>query len=195
MTGGQSLVYVGLTVYWAVLVAELIGDKTIYTVTSLAVRFPPAIVFAAIVCAYSVKMAVAALLGNLFATLPANELAIVSTSAFFLSALMIGIRRGRGERPAPLRWQSGAAACFTSLFFTEWGDPAQFVAAACSARFHAPLTVWLAGTVAMMTKGGLVLAIGLQLRNRVPQQLLQRLATVTLLFLGAISLAELVRMS
>lgn len=36
---GLSFGYLVLVVYWTVLVAELVGDKTMYIVSSLALRF------------------------------------------------------------------------------------------------------------------------------------------------------------
>lgn len=191
MHAGKSLVYVAATVYWAVLIAELIGDKTIYTVTSLAGRFRKSMVLLAILAAYAIKMAFAALFGSVLGRIDAPRMAMISALAFFVSAVLVIIR----QPPEKLETTAArdAGACFAALFLTEWGDPGQLAAAACSATFHAPLLVWVAGTLAMATKGGLALIVGLKLRSRLPQPLLRRCAAATLLVLGVLSLTQLKR--
>ena len=44
--------YLVLIAYWTVFIAELVGDKSIYTVSSLAIRFRPIIVLGALVVAF-----------------------------------------------------------------------------------------------------------------------------------------------
>ncbi len=48
--------YLLLVAYGLVFIAELVGDKSIYTVSSLTLRFRPFIVFGALVCAFAAKM-------------------------------------------------------------------------------------------------------------------------------------------
>jgi putative Ca2+/H+ antiporter (TMEM165/GDT1 family) len=60
------------------LVAEPIGDKTIYTITSLASHYSPAAVYVGITVAFMGKM--------LFAEIPANITAVVSAPILFGTA-------------------------------------------------------------------------------------------------------------
>jgi len=63
--------YVLVTSYWTVLVAELIGDKSIYTVASLTLRFRARPVLFGMTAAFGGKMLAAVLLGQLLMQLPA----------------------------------------------------------------------------------------------------------------------------
>jgi putative Ca2+/H+ antiporter (TMEM165/GDT1 family) len=184
--------YVALGVYWAVLVAELIGDKTIYTVASLALRFRPTTILTAIVIAYSLKMAVAVTLGSFLVVLRSPIVAFISAGAFFASALAITLRKPESASlPDVSGWGRGAMTCFTSLFMTEWGDPGQVVAAASAARFHPTMIVWLGGVLAMITKATLSLVVGHKLRDHLPQRALRVAAAISLSVLGIVTLTQI----
>jgi putative Ca2+/H+ antiporter (TMEM165/GDT1 family) len=185
-----SVAGVFAAVYWSVLVAELIGDKSIYTVTSLALRFPRRIVIAAIVVAYSVKMGCAVLLGGLLLRLPGRTLTLVSAVGFLAAAIAIVVRGEKEEKTPDVDWRRGAFACFASLFLTEWADPGQMVTVAASMRTGLPVVVWAAGTLAMTTKGMLALVVGVKLRDRLPQRLVRAVAAVSLTVLGLVALAS-----
>src|ERR1700719_541620 len=60
-----SFGYVVLLAFWSVLVAELVGDKSIYNVASLSLRFRPGIVFASITTAFAAKALAAVSLAQL----------------------------------------------------------------------------------------------------------------------------------
>ena len=73
--------YVLVASYWTVLVAELIGDKSIYTVASLTLRFRARLVFLAMVAAFGGKMLAAVLFGGLLTQLPAGLVTAASAAA------------------------------------------------------------------------------------------------------------------
>ena len=175
-------------VYWSVLVAELIGDKSIYTVTSLALRFPRRIVLAAIAVAYAVKMACAVLVGGLLLRLPGHLIAWISAAGFLIAAMTVTFERDEQKEPVSGRWRNGAVACFASLFITEWADPGQMVTVAASARTAMPAVVWLAGTMAMTTKGTFALLFGVTMREHVPRRITRAVAIVSLTLLGVFAL-------
>jgi len=175
-------------VYWSVLIAELIGDKSIYTVTSLALRFPRRIVLAAIVIAYAVKMGCAVLVGGLLLRLPGHLIAWISAAGFLVAALTVTFEREEKEERTSGRWRDGALACFASLFVTEWADPGQMVTVAASARSAMPVVVWLAGTLAMTTKGAFALLFGVTMREHVPRRITRAVAIVSLTLLGVFAL-------
>jgi putative Ca2+/H+ antiporter (TMEM165/GDT1 family) len=58
---------------------------------------------------------------------------------------------------------------------------------ALTAQFHFPLATWLGGTLALMTKAGLAIALGVKLRDRIPERRLRALATASCCVLGSIS--------
>jgi putative Ca2+/H+ antiporter (TMEM165/GDT1 family) len=188
--GNASIV---LLAYWTVLLAELLGDKSIYTVASLGMRFPMAAVFGGMVAAFGAKMMVAVWLGHALSALPPRLMNLVSAAAFFLSALVIWIQRPElvvEESPSSSRSFRAAAVCFLSLFFTEWGDPGQIAAAALSMRTQSPWAPWLGGTFALVTKGTLALTLGYGLRDRLPRGTLRRFAAATCCVLGLSAVIE-----
>jgi putative Ca2+/H+ antiporter (TMEM165/GDT1 family) len=185
--------YAVLTTYWTVLVAELVSDKSIYTVASLSLRFRAGLVFWGTAAAFGGKMLVAVLFGHILVQVPGRLAASLSALIFFLAALFIWIRK---PAPFPERitalpvWSRTTIVPFASLFLTEWGDPGQITAAALAAQFHLPLPVWLGGTLALMTKGGLGMTLGLKLRDRIPQKGLRVLAACSCCLLGFLVLGE-----
>jgi putative Ca2+/H+ antiporter (TMEM165/GDT1 family) len=183
--------YFALLAFWTVLIAEIVGDKSIYTVGSLALRFRPLLVFGGITLAFAGKMFVAVLLGRVLVLLSPQRAAVLSACAFFLSATLIWF----GEKDeTPRRTVSNTSSlqaafvCFATLFFTEWGDPGQIAAAALALKSHWLLATWLGGTLAMMTKGTLAMTLGVKLRDRIPRRTLRTVACTSCCVLGVLAL-------
>lgn len=192
MTTG-TFVYTLVASYWTVLVAELIGDKSIYTVASLSLRFRAGLVFCGMLLAFGGKMFVAVLLGKVLVQIPANRAAALSGLVFFLAAAFTWFRAPEeaGELPpAPASWLRATLVPFASLFLTEWGDPGQISAAALTAQSNQPTAAWLGGTLALTTKGVLALTLGLRLRERVNRRALRVLATASCCLLGVLALRD-----
>jgi putative Ca2+/H+ antiporter (TMEM165/GDT1 family) len=185
--------YTFLASYWTVLVAELIGDKSIYTVASLSLRFRAGLVFLGMLVAFGGKMLVAVLLGRVLVQVPAHWAAALSASIFFLAAAFTWFR-GSGDAPArppaEASWRRAALVPFASLFLTEWGDPGQISAAALTAQSNMPLAAWLGGTLALTTKGALALTLGLRLRDRINERALRVVATASCCVLGVLALRD-----
>ena len=183
--------YVALVTFWTVFVAELVGDKSIYTIASLSLRFRKGVIFTAITVAFAGKMLAAVLLGKIIVQLHSQWTDVLSAVAFFLSALFIWFKEPEpiaAERPVSAGWWRAAAVCFASLFLTEWGDPGQIAAAALAIKSHSLAATWLGGTLAMAAKGGLAIAAGIKLRDRLPQGMLRALASASCSVLGVLSL-------
>src|SRR4029077_21186780 len=85
--------YALLTTYWVVLVAELVGDKSIYTVVSLSLRFRIGLVLAATVIAFGGKMLVAILFGQFLIRIPVRSAASFSALIFFSAALLVWYKK------------------------------------------------------------------------------------------------------
>ena len=186
----MGFLYVFLVSYWTVLVAELIGDRSIYTVASLSLRFRARIMVVGMFLAFGAKMFVAVLAGQALVQIPAHWTAVLSMLIFFTSAVLIW-----SKKPSPipdpdapnLKWSRALLVPFAALFLTEWCDPGQISAVALTTQSHLPIAVWLGGTLAMMTKGGLAMTLGLKLRDRIPERRLRALATASCCVLGVIS--------
>jgi putative Ca2+/H+ antiporter (TMEM165/GDT1 family) len=182
-----------LLAFWAVLIAELVGDKSMYVLASLALRFRWAVVLAAFTLASATKMMVAALLGSAIIRFQSRWTYLISAIAFFVSAILIWV--DEPPEPGPGRttttgWLRGAAVCFGSFFLAEWGDPGQIAAAALVLKSHLVLATWTGATLALMLKGGAVLALGLQIRDRLPLRTLRILSSGSCCILGIIAIGE-----
>jgi Ca2+/H+ antiporter, TMEM165/GDT1 family len=183
-----------MAAYWTVLLAELLGDKTVYTVASLAVRFRPGVVFGATIVAFAGKMLAAVLLGSVMVHFLANWTAALSAVALFISAALIWFRKPeprRSETLAARGWSQAAIVSFASVFLTEWGDPGQIAAAALAAQSKIWVAVWFGGTLALTTKAAVALTVGLKLRNWMPDGVLRGLAAASCCVLGFLSLVGL----
>jgi putative Ca2+/H+ antiporter (TMEM165/GDT1 family) len=194
VTEGISPAYIIPLAFWTVLIAELVGDKAVYTLTSLTLRFRAGLVFIAFAVASSAKMLVAVLLGSFVIRFQSHWTYVISGVAFFISAILIW-RDEPGaalpnDQPRSESWTKGALACFAAFFFTEWGDPGQISAAALVLKSHMVLGTWLGGTLALMAKGAVAMSIGMQIRHRLPQRTLRLLASASCCVLGVLALGE-----
>jgi putative Ca2+/H+ antiporter (TMEM165/GDT1 family) len=188
-----SFVEVVLLAFWAVLIAELVGDRSMYALASLSLRFRWAVVFAAFTIANASKMAVAVLMAHVITRLELHWTYVISSVGFFISAIVIWLDEApeiaqAGGRQAA--WPRGVLVCFCSFFLTEWGDPGQIAAAALVLRFHLALAAWLGATLALMLKGGVAIAVGLQIRDRLPLRTLRVLSSASCCILGILAIAE-----
>jgi len=96
--------------YATVLVAELVGDKTLYTLGSLATQFRLGPILVGAAMAFMIKMLIAVLLGRQLAELPESAVSAVHTSrsgcvggatASRPASAREGTSRIRSRRPRP----------------------------------------------------------------------------------------------
>lgn len=182
-----------LLAFWAVLIAELVGDKSLYALASLALRFRWAVVFAGFAVAGAAKMMVATLLGSAIMRFQGHWTYLVSAVAFFVSAVLIWVDEepeAGQENLGRAGWRKGIVVCFGSFFFTEWGDPGQIAAAALVLNSHLVLATWIGAALALMSKGAVVLILGMQIRNRLPHRALRILASGSCCVLGVLAIGE-----
>lgn len=190
------MITVLLASYGAVLVAELVGDKTLYTLCAIVSRYRPAPVLVGAALAMMGKMAVAVLLGGLVASLPGWMMATISAATFFGMALVLGLAAERAEPAQALeqpRSTRAAVAGFMSVFLTEWGDIGQITAALLAARYQQPAVVWFGATAALVTKAVLAMTLGMGLRRWVPRRPLRITAVSLLLVMGTLALLRVDR--
>ena len=179
----------GLAVFGAVLTAELLGDKLLYTVAAIAGRYTLSGVGVGLALAAGGKMFCAVALGRIISALPTAIVSLVTVATFVIAGLAMWRRypdaaAARKQRGA----QSGALVTFGSVFFTEWGDLAQITVASIAARTHAPIIVWIAGTAALLTKGALAVTIGFGLRRFLPLRVMHYASVMSCLAMAAIAI-------
>jgi putative Ca2+/H+ antiporter (TMEM165/GDT1 family) len=86
-----------------------------------------------------------------------------------------------------------ALASFGVLFAAEWGDASQLATAALTARYDAPVAVFLGSFLALVAVATLAVLAGRQLTKRVPLHLIQRGAGMLFAAFALIAAAEAIR--
>jgi len=188
-----SAISIVLTAYWTILVVELIGDKAIYTITSLASRYSLSRVYTGISIAFAAKILVAVLFAQLLLRVPVKISAGVSATIFFVTAAALWMKPLERSSLEQVRRESSSSSngyviAFAAIFFSEWGDAGQLSTAALSAHYRMPLAIWMGATAALMTKGLLALTLGAQLRRWVPKRALRIAAAGSCCVLGGIAI-------
>ena len=154
--------------YGAVFLAEIAGDKLLYTTGVLATRYRPAPIMVGMAVAFMAKMAVAVAIGDAISRLPPLLVAAVTATSFIGVAWAVWRKPLSGSDREPKdRHGSGKAAMvsFAAIFFSEWGDVGQITAATMAARYPSPVVVWFGAVTAMVTKGVLAASIGAGVRG------------------------------
>jgi Ca2+/H+ antiporter, TMEM165/GDT1 family len=183
-----KMVSVFLASYTIVFGAEIVGDKTVYTLGSLAARYRFWPLFAGSSAAFMLKMLVAVLLGSTIAKFPVPVVTAVSAVTFFAMAVVVWFKKLDDDVPkaAPRRGKIALAA-FASIFFSEWGDVGQVAAATLAAHYQLLLIVWTGAVLAMMTKAILALTFGAAIGSRLPTNVLRYATVGTCVILGFLS--------
>jgi putative Ca2+/H+ antiporter (TMEM165/GDT1 family) len=112
------------TTYIAVFVAEIVGDKLLYTSGVLATRFRWAAVISGMSVAFMAKMAVAVAVGATIGKLLPPWLVAALTAVSFIGVAIAMWRQPdvRTPKEKDSRIFHGALIAFTTIFLSEWGD-------------------------------------------------------------------------
>jgi Ca2+/H+ antiporter, TMEM165/GDT1 family len=186
------------TVFGVIFLAEL-PDKTAVAALVLATRHRPLPVFAGTALALVVQSMVAVAAGGLLSLLPARPVHIGAGLLFLVSAFFMW-RRDEEEEEAdasqssaePEGFRRAFLKSFLVVFIAEWGDLTQLGTAALAARYRAPLTVFLAATVALCLVAALAVFLGNRLSKLIHPRHTQRVAAVVFVLLGIGLLAGLI---
>jgi putative Ca2+/H+ antiporter (TMEM165/GDT1 family) len=185
-----------LATYGAVFVAEIVGDKLLYTTGVLAARYRTVPIMLGMALAFMLKMGVAVVVGEQIGKLPPLLVASITMLSFIGVAIALwrkDVERSEGRR------ETGAGKAmmmsFAAIFFSEWGDVGQ-ITAASMAVLHPlmPWLVWLGAVSAMVTKGVLAATLGAGIRqwivDRVSPKIIRYVGVSALLVLGVLSVIE-----
>jgi len=182
--------------YATVFVAEIVGDKLLYTTGVLAARYRTLPIMLGMVVAFMAKMGVAVLVGKAISRLPRMLVAAVTAISFIGVAIALWRKPDqRKEEKKDSRTSKAAMISFAAIFFSEWGDVGQITAATFAARFGSPLVVWVGAVSAMVTKGALAAFLGAGIRrwlaDRISPRVVRYFAVGLLLLLGLLSVLEI----
>ena len=180
--------------YGTVFVAEIVGDKLLYTTGVLATRYRTVPIVCGMAVAFMAKMAVAVLVGKAISKLPPTLVALITGINFFGIALVLWRKPDQREETKEYPASRAVMVSFAAIFFSEWGDVGQITAATMAARFGAPLVVWLGAVAAMVTKGALAASLGAGVRqwihDHVSPKTVRYAAVALLVILGLLSVDE-----
>ena len=184
--------------YAAVFIAEIVGDKLLYTTGILATRYRSLPVIIGMALAFMLKMGVAVMVGQVVSQLPKPLIAILTAGSFI--GVMLVIWRQSDDLPSGQEPRSDAIArpvlvTFATIFLSEWADVGMLAAATMAANNpHALVVVWLAAVSAMITKGLIAASIGAGIRqwvrNKIQPKHLRYVSVIALAILGAAAVAE-----
>jgi putative Ca2+/H+ antiporter (TMEM165/GDT1 family) len=182
--------------FGTVFVAEIVGDKLLYTTGVLAARYRTLPIMFGMMVAFMAKMGVAVIVGRAISTLPPSLVATITAISFLGVALALWRKPDTPSKEKQEHRASKAAmVSFAAIFFSEWGDVGQITAATFVARYGHPLLVWMGAVGAMITKGALATFLGAGIRrwiqNRVPPKIVRYFAVGLLLLLGVLSVVEI----
>jgi putative Ca2+/H+ antiporter (TMEM165/GDT1 family) len=198
-----TLTAIFLATYGAVFIAEIVGDKLLYTTGVLATRYRSGSIMLGMALAFMAKMAVAVAVGEAISRLPRPLVAVVTAASFIGVAIALWRKPDvRPEKAKDKRIYTGMFVAFAAIFFSEWGDVGMITAAAMAAKFvthdstrmTTALVVWLGAVSAMVTKGCLAAFLGAGVRawiaDRVSPRVVRYAGTAALLVLGVLAVLE-----
>lgn len=184
------------TTFAAVFIAEIVGDKLLYTTSVLAARYRTAPIMIGMAVAFMAKMGVAVLVGEAISRLPRILVATITAISFLSVAVVLWRKPDRKEESKREHTHKKAAmVSFAAIFFSEWGDVGQVTAATLTAKYHVGFVVWLGAVSAMVTKGVLAAFLGAGIRrwiqDRVSPKVVRYAAVILLIVLGCLSVGEI----
>jgi putative Ca2+/H+ antiporter (TMEM165/GDT1 family) len=128
-----------LSTYGAVFLAEIVGDKLLYTSGVLATRYRWGAVITGMAFAFMAKMSVAVAVGELIGNLLPVWLVAVLTAFSFVGVAIAMWRKPdvRTPKEKDTRILKGALVAFGTIFFSEWGDKGMVTAGTWAAAWAA----------------------------------------------------------
>jgi Ca2+/H+ antiporter, TMEM165/GDT1 family len=168
-----------------VFVAEL-GDKSQLIAMTYALRHRWWVVLSGVAVAAFLVHGLSVTIGHfLGVTLPERPIAFAAALAFFgFAAWTWRERGGGGSAPPAPEHRFVLLAVVSSYMLAELGDKTMLATVALASDHHWA-GVWLGATLAMVLADGLAIGIGSILHRRLPERLLQGLASVLFLLFGS----------
>ena len=204
------MIEIFLATYGGVFIAEIVGDKLLYTSGVLATRYSWSGVLTGMALAFMAKMAVAVAIGAAIGDLLPKWLVATLTAVSFAGVAIAMWRKPdvRVPKEKDERMLKGASVAFATIFLSEWGDKGMLSAGAWAATWvtaaevnhtmsttQAALIVWAAAVMAMVTKGGLAVTLGHGIRTwiatRVSPRYVRYAAVAAIVLLGFLCVLEI----
>ena len=190
------MILIFFATFGAVFIAEIVGDKLLYTTGVLAARYRTWPIMLGMATAFMAKMGVAVLVGEAISKLPRVLVASITAVSFLSIAFVLWRKSDRPrESKDDHRAHKAAMVSFAAIFFSEWGDVGQVTAATLAAKYHTALVVWMGAVAAMVTKGALATFLGAGVRrwiqDRISPAVVRYVGVSLLLILGLFTVIEI----
>ena len=173
-----------------IFISEL-PDKTAFATLFLASQGRPLAVFCGAAGAFVVQSLVAVTFGRLLSVFPERIIHVGAAIVFLVLAVLMW-RRGAPDEEVPVAHSEGflrsTASAFLVIFVAEWGDLTQLATATLTAKYGAPVTIFLSATLALWAVTGLGVLAGHFARHSIQPKYMQRLASVTFAIVGIVLL-------
>jgi putative Ca2+/H+ antiporter (TMEM165/GDT1 family) len=175
-----------------IIAAAELGDKTQLLTLGFAAKYPAKIVLAAVSLATALLMGMAVLLGGLINQyIPAFYLQLMAGLIFIAFGLMTLLGKAEKEKSAANNHRDVFFFVFVTFFLAELGDKTELAAFVLSAKYGAPLQVWLGATLGMIGVNLIALAAGSWVKKMVAEKTLRWIGALIFLGFGAATLIRL----
>jgi len=175
--------------------AEL-PDKSMFASLVLGTRHRAQWVWAGAAAAFTVQMAIAVTVGQLFALLPHQVVEAVVATLFVAGGVYLWVTSNRPhgsqgldasrEGGGPASFWRVAATSFAVVFVAEWGDITQLTAANLAAKYN-PVLVFVGATLGLWAVAATAVSIGAKSLSVIPMAWVSRITGTILLALGIYS--------
>ena len=187
----------------SVIIPAELPDKTFIATLVLSTRYRPVVVWLGVTAAFAVQTTIAVAAGQILSLLPETPVQLTTAALFALGSVLMF--RGAGDIDPGSEEKEEAAAVdavagrghgraltisFLVLFAAEWGDLSQLTTASLSARYDAPVEVWLGAWLALSLVAAMAALAGRWLVARVRFSVVRRISGTLLAVLAAATLAE-----
>lgn len=180
-------VLIALTVFALIVPAEL-PDKTMVATLVLATRFRAGPVMVGAAAGFIVQAGIAVGAGSAVALLPSRPVHAVSAAIFALGAVLMlrpmetaaeeqrEVEEEIADVPAEPSTLRVVLTSFLVLFVAEWGDLTQLLTASLSAKYHAPIAVFIGSSLGLVTVAAVGVTFGKAMLRVVPMVWVRRIA-------------------
>ena len=175
-----------------------IGDKTQLLTLALAAKYPIEKVIYGTFCSSALLMFIAVLLGGIIHRfVPMIFISILAGAFFIIYGLMLIAPVSKTEEKKELgsptiRSNDPFWIVFGSFFLAEIGDKTQLATFALTAKYSAPVQIWIGATLALMTINLFGILIGNVLKNYLPERIVNYLSGVVFILFGAVTFLSLI---
>lgn len=183
--------------FGVVFLAEL-PDKTALAGLMLGTRYRASYVFAGVVAAFAVHVALAIAAGSVLTLLPQRLVQAVVGVLFLAGALVLLLKKDDEDEetikaPADQSFWKVSGAGFMLILVAEFGDLTQIMTANLAARYDDPVSVGIGAVLALWAVAGIGILGGRTLMRYVPLKLITKVAACLMLALAGLSLFEAIK--